>query len=55
MFRIVKVNVPLEIKADIDDEEDVREKIYDKLAVLMENEEIEWDILEEEDVYEDED
>ena len=54
-LKLLKVNVVLEVKADVNDSDDLRERIYESLQVLLENEELEFTLGDdEEEVGEDE-
>ena len=44
MLKIVKVNISLNLKVDASDEDDVRERVYEKLQMLLEEEELEYTI-----------
>lgn len=55
MLKMVKIQINLDIKADTEDEEDLKERLYDKLLIQIENDEVYFDVLEEEDEIEMED
>ena len=48
MLKILKVNITLDLKADATDPDDVRERLYETLQILIENDELEFSIGEDE-------
>ena len=48
MLKILKVTVSLDLKADRNDPDDLRDRLYESLQILMENEELEYEIGEDE-------
>jgi hypothetical protein len=48
-MQTVKVIIQIEVKADTDDEESVRQAVYDRLTEDMEAEELEFEVVENED------
>ena len=49
MLKMLKINVPVVLKADPNDEESVREALYEHLQIGMEEQDLEYDLMEEED------
>lgn len=49
MLKMVKVQVNLEVKGNTEDEDDFRDRVYDKLQLLIESEELEFTFEEDED------
>lgn len=47
-LKLIKINIALEVKADTNDEDDLRDRIYDSLLILIENEELEFTLDEDE-------
>ena len=47
-LKILKVNFMVTLKADPDDQDDLRDKLYEYLQVEMEDESLDFEILEEE-------
>jgi hypothetical protein len=48
MLKIIKVRVSVELKADTSDEDDVRERLYETLQVALDNEELNYELEEDE-------
>ena len=53
-LKLLKVSVVLEVKADRSDPEDLRERVYDQLQMLVESDELEFSLDEDEEEIEDE-
>lgn len=53
-LKLLKAVINLEIKADRSDPEHVREQVYDQLMMLIESDELSFDLDEEEEEVEDE-
>jgi hypothetical protein len=47
MLKMLKVTIALEIKGDPDDQDDLRDRLYEVLQVAMEDEELEFIVDEE--------
>ena len=43
-LKLLKVQIMLEVKADSSDSEDVKERVYEALQVLMESEELDYQV-----------
>ena len=43
-LKLLKVQITLEVKADSSDSEDVKERVYEALQVLMESEELDYQL-----------
>lgn len=41
-LKLVKVTIPMEVKADLSDPDDLKHRIYESLQVLLESEELEY-------------
>jgi hypothetical protein len=48
MLKLLKLTVKVGIKADSDDEDDIRERLYEHLQVSMEENELNYEIEEDE-------
>jgi hypothetical protein len=46
-LKLIKLTIPMEIKADPNDSDDMKERIYETLQVLMESDELSWNLDEE--------
>lgn len=56
MLKMVKVSINIEIKADPNDEEDLKNRVYEKLQLLMEEDALDFSVEDEDsDDYEYED
>lgn len=53
-LKLLKVLVTLEVKADRSDPEDVKERVYDHIQMLIESDDLEYALDEEEEEIEDE-
>lgn len=53
-LKLFKINVVLEVKADSRDQEELRERVMDKIQMLVESDEIEFTINDDEEEVEDE-
>ena len=54
-LKLLKIQVNLEVKADSTDSDEIRERVYEELQVLLESEELDYVVGEdEEEEYEDE-
>lgn len=47
-LKILKINIPLELKGDPQDKDDLRDRIYETLQILMEDEELDF-VIDEDD------
>lgn len=47
-LKILKVNIVVNLKADSDDLEDLRDRLYEHLQVEMEDQSLDFEVLEEE-------
>lgn len=48
-LKLLKIQITLEIKADNSDENEVRERVYEELQVLLENEDLTYTVDQDED------
>lgn len=48
MLKILKVNVPVTLKADPDDREDIQERLFEHLQIGIEEGELDFDVMDEE-------
>lgn len=55
MLKIVKIKVSVELKADVSDSDDVRERLYETLQVALDSEDLNYEIEEDEEELELED
>jgi len=53
-LKLLKVTINLEIKADRNDEDQIRERVYEELQVQMENDDLVLELSEDEEEVEDE-
>lgn len=53
MLKIVKVNVKLEIKVDPSDPEEVSSRVYEAVQMALEEEDLKFELEEDEEEYED--
>ena len=55
MLKILKINIPLQVKADPDDQDDLRDRVFCYLENAIEEGELDFEVLEDEEEVENED
>ena len=55
MLKILKINIPLQLKADPDDLEDIKDRLFCFLENAIEEQELDFEVLEDEEEVENED
>jgi hypothetical protein len=48
MLKILKINVPVTLKADPDDQDDLRERLFEHLQIGIEGGDLDFDVMDEE-------